>query len=313
MTEQTMVVDVVGTVGLPDATYLAQLLVNGVVLGGLYVLLAVGLTLIFGVMHILNLAHGDLMMAGAYLTVVLVGLTPLHPLALLPGVMLAGFVAGAVLHKVAFEPVLDDPVINQLLLSFGLAISIEAVLSFLFGVSSKSITIDGFGTGIVWIGDVFVQQIKLVMLAVSAILLLSVYLLLYKTKIGMQIRAAAQDSTAARVVGIDVERIYLIVMGLGAALAFAAGTLIAMYLPFGPFDGVHFVLIGLVVVAVGGLGSMKGAVVAGLMMALIESFSTIWVSQSLARGVLFVLFLGVILVHPRGLFGSISHGKGLYD
>lgn len=308
-----MVVDVVGAVSLPDATYLVQLIVNGIVLGGLYVLLAVGLTLIFGVMHILNLAHGDLMMAGAYLTVFLVGLLPVHPLALLPVIMLVGFVAGAVLHKVAFEPVLDDPVINQLLLSFGLAISIEAVLSFLFGVSSKSVNVDGFGTGIVWIGDVFVQQIKLIMLAISAALLVLLYLLLYRTKIGMQIRASAQDSTAARVVGIDVERIYVIVMGLGAALAFAAGTLIAMYMPFGPFDGVHFVLIGLVIVAIGGLGSMRGAVVAGLLMALIESLSTIWIPQSLARGVLFLLFLGVILVHPQGLFGSITHGKGLYD
>lgn len=302
-----------GLSSLPDVTYFVQLVVNGIALGGLYVLLAVGLTLIFGVMHILNLAHGDLMILGAYLTVVLAGVVPVHPLLLLPPIMAIGFVAGAALQKVAFEPVLDDPVINQLLLSFGLAISIEAVLAFVFGVSSKSVSVEGFGTGIVTVEGVFIQEIKLVMLGISAALLVALYALLYRTKIGLMIRAAAQDKTAARIVGIDIERTYLVVMGLGSALAAAAGVLLSLYIPFSPFDGVHYILIGLIIVAIGGLGSMKGAVAAGILMALIESLSTIWVSLSLAKGVLFLLFLGVILVRPRGLYGSISHGKGLYD
>lgn len=298
---------------MPDPTYIAQLVLSGLLLGGLYALLAVGLTLIYGVMHFINLAHGDFMIVGAFVTYVLWNALGLHPLLILPIVMVIGFIFVIPIHKTIFEPILDDSVINQLLLTFGLAIMLEALLSFLFGLNSRGVQVEGFASSTLEIGGVFLPMMRILVFVFALVILTALYLFLHYTHIGMGIRATSQDPTAAQVVGVDIDRIQLLVMGIGSALAFGSGALLATILSFEPFSGLTYILIAFAVVSVGGLGSMAGALVAGLVLAIFQTVSTIWVPSSIGNAILFLVFLIMLLVRPEGLFGSIEHGRGLYD
>jgi len=296
-----------------EVTYLVQLIASGLLLGGLFALLAVALTLIYGVMHLINLAHGDFMIVGAYLTFVLWGALNVHPLLLLPIVMGAGFLFAIPVHKLTIEPIIDDTVINQLLLTFGLAISIEAVLSLIFSTTFRSVQVEGFGSGALQIGPIFLPKMRLIVFVFSILILGLLYVFLHKTKMGMAVRATSQDYTAASIVGVDIDRIYLIVMGIGTAIAFGSGLLLSTVTSFVPFSGLTYILIAFAVVSVGGLGSIGGALVAGLILGVIESVVTAWVPSSAGRMALFAVFLLMLLIRPRGLFGSIEHARGLYD
>lgn len=294
-----------------DLAYVGQLLISGLLQGGVFALLAVGLTLIFGVMHFINLAHGDFMIVGAYLTFVVWGAFGLHPLLALPLVVAAGFLLVLPVHRFVFEPVLEDPVINQLLLTFGLAFLLEGILAYQFGLSSRFIRIDGFGSGVFEVGGLTVAKIRVIAFVAAVIALGALYVFLKRTRIGMGIRATAQNRTAASVVGVDTGRIYYVVMGLGTALAFGSGVLLAAIRPFNPFTGLVFVLLAFAIISIGGLGSMAGALIAGLAIGVFESLSVLMVSPSMARGLTFLLFIVVLLVRPEGLFGSMEQDRGL--
>lgn len=294
-----------------DATYLGQLIVSGILQGGVLALLAVGLTLIFGVMHFINLAHGDFMIVGAYLTFVIWSSLSIHPLVALPLVMVVGFVAVLPVQRFVFDPVLDAPVINQLLLTFGLAFLLEGVMTYQFGLSTRFIRIQGFGSGVEQVAGLTLPRIRIVAFVAAIVALALLYVFLKRTRVGMGIRATAQDRTAASVVGVDTDRIYYVVMGLGTALAFGSGALLATIRPFDPFTGLVFVLLAFAIISIGGLGSMAGALVAGLAIGIFESVSVLWVSPSLSRGLTFALFIVVLLLRPEGLFGSMEHEGGL--
>lgn len=294
-----------------DYTYLGQLLVSGVLQGGVLALLAVGLTLIFGVMHFINLAHGDFMIVGAYLTFVAWSATNVHPLVVAPLVILAGFALVMPVHRFVFEPVLEDPVINQLLLTFGLAFLLEGLLAYQFGLTSRTIRVRGFGSGVFDVAGLTIPKMRVIAFVAAIVALALLYVFLMRTRIGMGIRATAQDRTAASVVGVDTDRIYYVVMGLGSALAFGSGALLAMISPFTPFTGLVYVLLAFAIISIGGLGSMAGALVAGLAIGVFESLSVYAVSPSLARGLTFLLFIVVLLIRPEGLFGSMQQERGL--
>lgn len=294
-----------------DYTYIGQLLVSGLLQGGVFALLAVGLTLIFGVMHFINLAHGDFMIVGAYLTFLVWSSFSVHPLLVLPVVVLAGFVLVLPVHRFVFEPVLEDPVINQLLLTFGLAFLLEGLLAYQFGLSSRFIRVEGFGAGVFQVAGLTIPKIRVVAFVAAVLALVVLYAFLMRTRLGMGIRATAQDRTAASVVGVDTDRMYYVVMGLGTALAFGSGALLATISPFTPFTGLVYVLLAFAIISIGGLGSMIGALVAGLAIGVFESLSVLMVSPSLARGLTFLLFIVVLLIRPEGLFGSMEQERGL--
>jgi branched-chain amino acid transport system permease protein len=280
-----------------------QSILSGILVGGVYALIGVGLTIIFGVMRVINFAHGDLLMVGMYLTYfifTLLGIDPFLSIVLVGPIM---FLFGAFLQKVFINRVLGALPQNQILLTIGLGLVMSNAVMMLFTSDYKILTTT-YSSSSVSLGGISISMPLLVSFLITAALTAALYWFLIKTDTGQAIRATAQDREAAQLMGIDVSRMSVLATGLGAALAGTAGALISPTYYIFPQVGGTFTLKAFVIVVLGGMGSIVGATLGGVVVGVAESMSAVYISSGLKELFVFVLFLLVLLFRPAGLLGK---------
>jgi branched-chain amino acid transport system permease protein len=286
-----------------------QSAVSGLLIGGLYGLIALGLALSFGVLKVLNVAHGELVMLGGYVTFFLVAVVGLDPFLSLPLVFLVLFGLGGLLYLLLFRFVvrydIEVRIKNSLLISFGLVLILQAVAVTFFSGDNRTIVTD-YSSFAITIESIRIPFIRLAGLIVAVILAVGLQLLLDRTMFGQAVRATSEDWSLATLTGIDVRKIYLITFALSAALAGVAGTLIALGFSVSPSIGLGWTLKALIVVVLAGLGSMRGLIVAGMLLGLAEGLASVYLGGTYREIVALVAFLLVLLVRPQGLFGRSS-------
>ena len=276
-----------------------EAVVNGLLLGGIYALAALGLSLVFGIMDVVNLAHGHMLMVGAYLAIVLLaatGITPLVGMFLAMGVL---FVFGVALQKVLLERVVGEGIEQPIIVLFGLALVLQNVARILLSGDARTADI-GIPRG--WFDLGFLSFERTVTFVVAVVLVALTWAFLQYTRTGQAIRATAQNPDAARHMGIDTDRIYVLTLGIGTALAGAAGALLAMLFPITPFVGWSYLLKTFAVVVLGGVGSIPGTLVGGLVIGVSENLGDLYLGYR--NVVSLLIFLVVLLVRPQGLFGT---------
>ncbi len=288
---------------------MGQQIVNGLFLGSIYALFALGYTLVFGVLDILNLAHQAVFMICAYAALVLVAHLHMPMVAAFPVAVLAGGLLGMLVDRVAFRPLRgrSDSNIAGLISSIALATILEAVVSQIFGPDVERFPFGTVPTRTLKIGDAVVSELQLVIIAIAVAMLVGLTWLLRRTLLGRRIRAVAESPRAAKVLGVDVDRIISASFFLSSALGAAAGVLFGLaFNNVAPDMGRSVELKGLAVIVLGGMGSMPGAALAGLALGLLEVFTVATIGSSYRDVVAFgVLFL-VLVLRPRGLFGSAA-------
>jgi len=285
---------------------LAQQLILGLMLGGLYGLAAAGLSLVFGVLKVLNVAHGELIMLGGYLAFWLFELLGLDPFLSLLLVIPLSAVGGAVLYGGLFRFIVrfgeETRIKNSLLVGFGLALTLHALAVRLFTADERSIT-TAYGSRPLVLGGVVVPLGRLLSLAVALGLIALLHRFLHHARWGQAIRATAEDWEAALLLGIDVRRAYVLAFALGTALAGAAGSLVSVGYSISPAIGLEWTLKALVVIVLAGLGSVFGTFVAGVVLGCAEAVSATLLGGAYREVLGLLLFFCVLAARPEGLFG----------
>jgi branched-chain amino acid transport system permease protein len=285
---------------------LAQQLLLGVLIGGLYGLAAAGLSLVFGVLKVLDVAHGELIMLGGYMAFFVVAGFGLDPFASLLLVIPLSLLLGVALYWGLFGFVVradeETRVKNSLLIGFGLALALHALAVRLWTADERSI-ITPWGGAVISVGGLSIPVVRLLSLAVAIALIGGLHLLLARWRWGKAIRATAEDWQAALLTGIDVRRAYLLAFAIGTGLAGAAGTLVTIGYSVSPSIGLEWTLKALIVVVLAGLGSMMGTFVGGLLLGVAEAASAAVFGGPYREVVGLVIFVVVLVVRPRGLFG----------
>ncbi len=287
------------------STLVWQAVVSGMLIGGVYALVALGLTLVFGVLRIINFAHGTLMMLGMYATFFLYSLGGLDPYLSVLLVGPAFFLVGVVLERGLIEPNLAAPESNQLLLTLGVALFLENAALVAFSPDYRSIRLPWASRALL-LGDAVVNVPRLIAFGCSIALAVALWLFLKYTDVGKAIRAAAEEREGALLVGIDIRRLYAVAFGLGSAVVAVAGSLVVPFLYVAPDVGEVFNIVAFVVVVLGGMGSFVGALLGGFLVGLAESLGAAFLAGSLKQLPMFVLFVLVLLFRPTGLFGRRS-------
>lgn len=293
-----------------------QALVTGLLVGGVLSLVAMGLTLIFGVLDIINFAHGTLMTVGMYITFILFDRYGVDPYVSIFITTPALFILGIFVQRFIIHPARNAPAHNQLLLTLGVAILLENIMLILFTGTPRSIRLD-YGRGLTSIGPFMIDfplhlfgttitLSKLTAFIFSLILAALLYLLLQKTDLGKAIRATAQDKDGASLVGINVDRINLITFGLGTACVGAASSLVLPFLFVSPVAGNIFNITAFIVVVIGGMGSIPGALLGGMIIGLTQELAIVFLPSSTKLLGVFIVFILVLLFKPEGLFGGRS-------
>jgi len=273
-----------------------------VLFGGVFSLMAVGLTLIFGVMRVVNFAHGDMMVWGMYLAWLMATRGGIDPYVGFVVCAAALFVLGFVVQRVLVQRIVDAPHEMQILLMLGVALVLENTALLAFGPEPQRVR-SALAQSTVWLGPVFVDVARLIAFGVAVVLTLLLSLFLFRTHLGRSIRAAADNTYGALVIGTDVRRVYAVAFGVGAACVGAAGALVAPLLPFQPPTGLPLSVASFNIVIIGGMGSLLGAFVGGLLVAVAESLGAIFLKPSLKELVSFSLLVLILLFRPAGLFG----------
>jgi len=281
-----------------------DLTVSAVLLAGLYATMAYGLGIIYGVLRVVNLAHGGVIMAGAYLGWVLHGRLGLDPYLSSPIVVAAAYLLGMFMYKALVRHLPRGPAGGpaSLLLLFGFWLVLRNVAYLLFTGNDQSIT-TAWSTRSVILLDAHISVSRLAVLAVGVVVPLALHLFLRRTYLGRAIRAVAQNPDSCTLVGVDVERIYSITFGIGTSLAGLAGLLSATIFAFNPGSGSGELLKSFVVVVLGGMGSVLGTGIAALILAVVEVFAILVLPSYLTAAVGFVMLVLVLVFRPGGLFG----------
>ena len=284
-------------------TVLLQSLISGILIGGVYALIGIGLTIIFGVMRVINFAHGDIMMIGMYLTYNLFTLLGIDPFASVLITIPLMFLFGGFLQKVFINRVLNSLPQNQILLTIGLGLIMSNTMMLIYTSDYKILT-TSYSSSSVNIFGISVSEPLAISFVITAVITALLYWFLLKTDTGQAIRATAQDREAAQLMGINVKRMSIIAFGLGAALAGTAGALISPTYYIFPQIGSTFTLKAFVITVLGGMGSIVGATLGGVIIGIAESMSAVYISSGWKDVVVFVLFLLVLLFKPAGLMGK---------
>jgi branched-chain amino acid transport system permease protein len=279
-----------------------QLLINGLLLGGAYAIISISLTLIFGVVRVVNFAHGELLMVGLYATWLITSYTGLHPYATVIPVAILLFAIGALMQRFVIQPLLTAEPHIQIFATVGVSTALLNLALMVFGADVR--TVDAkVGAAAFQVGPISIVTGQLVTFVVAIIVAVGFHQLLQRTFVGRGFRALAQNRSAAALMGVNVNKAYVLIFGLGAALLGLAATLLAVQYPVFPTVGQYFVLTAFVVVVLGGLGSLPGAVVGSLFIGLIDSLAGYYVGSDLKEVVYFVIFLVILTLRPTGLFG----------
>jgi branched-chain amino acid transport system permease protein len=284
---------------------LPQVLIDSLLLSGLYTLLAVGLSLGFGVTRIINFAHGEFVMLGAYAAFWLFTLYGVDPLLSLPLIVVGGYLLGWIVFKITVEKVLNAPHLNQILLLFGIHLSLQNIAVVLWTGDIRS-AMPTYAISTWVLGDVFVIHGRLIAFAVAAIMIGGLMAWLKWTENGRAVRAVSQNRDAAVLMGINPVRMYALSFAASSALAAATGVIVSFMINITPFMGFSILLKALAIVILGGLGSIGGTIVGAAILAFSETSVSYYVPEGSgwAEGVAFALIVAILVVRPRGIAGE---------
>jgi branched-chain amino acid transport system permease protein len=290
-------------VNVPDLHALLQAMSSGLLLGGLYALGALGLSLVLGVMRLVNLVHGELVVLGSYLGYVALDAAGLDPLLALPLVFIAVAAAGYPLHRLLLAPVSRSGDEAPLLTTFALSIIAQNLFIQVFSGDTRALDRPYTRTTI-HVAGLAVPTVYLVGFVISLAVTAGVHLLVNRTGFGRRLRAGAEDPLAAAIVGVDVGRVHGLTYALGAGLAASGGVLVALCFSFTPTSGTDHLLVGFTVVVLGGLGSVFGTFAGGMTLGVLQAIGAVTFGDGYRTFVGLVLFLVILAVRPQGLFRS---------
>jgi branched-chain amino acid transport system permease protein len=279
-----------------------QQILNGLAIGSVYTLVALGLTVVFGILGIAHFAHGSLAMFGGYLTFVFSTSMGLSFFASIAMAMPVGAVMGMLIERLAYRPVRDAPHINAFIIALGLTMMLEGGNLLLFG--ADQVIIQTPYQQVFDFGGIFGAQLRMVVIVTAVTLVAVVTLLLLKTKTGKSVRAVAQNRHAAVLMGVNVNFVSSVVFAISSALGVAAGALIGALLALAPGVGESFAVKGFAVLILGGLGSLPGAILGGLVLGVSESLAAGFLSSAYKDVISFLIMILVLLVMPQGLMGK---------
>ena len=286
-----------------DLTILGAAAINGLLIGGIYTLVASGLTLIYGVLHIITFAHGSMLMLamfGVYYLLMKLGIDPYMSLIIMVPAM---YLLGYLLYKLLIGRLAQGKDENILLITLGLSILIENLALMFFKGDTRTISVS-YSDTMVELGPTLVSLPKIISFGAAMALCVALGLFIQRTDTGKAIRAVAKERVGARLVGIDVERIFAISFGIGLATLGAAACLLMPIFYVSPTTGHVFVMVAFTVVVLGGMGSFLGAVIGGLIVGLTESFGGLFLGESLGQIGISLIFILILLFRPSGLFGA---------
>ncbi len=278
-----------------------QVVISGLLAGALYSMVALGLALIFGVMRVINIAHGTLLMLGAYTTFWWFRLLGINPyLSLLVALPLMFFL-GMLLQRTLVTRVVNAPELSSLLLTFGISIALVNMAQLAFTSDVRSVE---FLTGAFLVGPFALSKSRLVAFAFAVAITAVAFWFLQKTKLGKAIRATSQSSEVAMICGVNVRRIHLFAFGIASALAAAGGSLVAVVVAIQPEMGQVYTFKSFLVIVLGGAGNYPGALLGGMLLGLVEQLSSLYLTTQLSEAVAYVLLVLVLLLRPTGLLGG---------
>jgi branched-chain amino acid transport system permease protein len=280
----------------------AQVVVNGLLLGGTYALVAIGLTLIFGVVRVVNFAQGEFLMIGMYLAFwifVFRGIDPYLGVFIVAPIV---FLLGLLVHRAVIRPFLAAPSNSLILVTFGLSIILQNGALLAWKSDPRAVE-TAYSNAAFAIGEVSVSVPRLVILAVALAIVAALYFVLEHTYWGMAMAAVAQDRKAATLMGVNIHRVYMLAFGLGVGLEALAGSLLIPVYAVTPSTGGTFTIVAFVVVVLGGMGNVLGAMLAGLIVGLVEALSGFFISPQLQGALYYLIFVGILVARPQGLLG----------
>jgi len=283
------------------AGMIGQVVVSGILSGGLYAMVALGLALIFGVMRVINIAHGPLLMLGAYATFFLYDRLGMNPFLTVPLSMAALFVVGMLLQRSLIFRVVDAPELSSLLLTFGISIALVNLAQLAFTSDLRAVE---YITGAWLVGGLALSKPRVIAFAFAAGVTALAFVFLQRTRLGKAIRATSQSREVAMVCGVDVARIHMITFGLASALAAAGGSLLAVIVAIQPEMGQVWTFKSFLVIVLGGAGNYPGALLGGMLLGLVEQLASLFLTTQLSEVVAYVLLVLVLLVRPTGLLGG---------
>lgn len=287
---------------MPNLSLFLSQLFNGLALGTLLALISTGLTIILGTLGVLNFAHGALFMVGAYVGYVVMQHTHSFALAVSAGALFV-LVLGIVIERVLVRLYYERPPEDQILMTFGLGIVIVETVRLLFSGVSRRMPVPEWGQGIVNMGFLIYPKYRVLVMAIIAATLLILYLVLYRTRLGLVVRAGIEDQLMVSMLGLNVRRTFMIVFGLGAMAAGYAGAIDAPIVSVTPNMGESILVESFVVVVIGGLGSFPGAILGGLIAGEIISLTSMF-NPAYSQVMLYAVMALVLVLRPQGLFGT---------
>lgn len=286
-----------------------QQLINGLALGSVYALLALGYTMVYGIIQLINFAHGEIYMLGAFAGFYCATTLNLPLVPTLLAAMATSALAGIIIEKVAYKPLRNSPRITLLITAIGVSLLLQNSMRVLVGANPKPFP-DLIKAGYLEIGALHIEWKTLLMFAVSAILVLLLQFIVFKTKVGKAMRAASFDIEAASLMGINVNNTISLTFAIGSALAGIAGVLVAISYPsITPYMGVMPGLKAFVAAVLGGIGSIPGALLGGLSIGLLETLSKAYISTTFSDAIVFGILIVILLIKPSGLLGKVTREK----
>jgi branched-chain amino acid transport system permease protein len=286
-------------------TQFLQAIVSGILVGGVLGLVSMGLSLVFGVVRIINFAHGELVMLamyGTYLLYTAVRIPPPFSILIVAPLL---FAFGVLLYRVLFEPVVlgSTELLPQLSLTVGISFALQTIAQWVFSPTQRSIQMS-WTTTYYDVGDVFINQAQVIAFFVSLAVSLLLWLFLARTDLGRAMRAIVDDREVAQMMGINSRRIYAIAVGTSAALAAVGGNILMTYYPTFPHVGLQFLPLAFVAVVMGGMGNVLGAFLGGIIVGIVQQVTGVYVAFQLQNAGLLLVFIAVLLLRPSGLFGK---------
>ncbi len=286
-------------------TPLLQAVLSGILLGGIIGLVSMGLSLVFGVMRIVNFAHGELVVLGMYGAFVLYTGLGLNPALAIPVVTPLLFLFGVLLYVLLFERIVTTAtdLLPQLSLTIGLSFLLQTVMQMVFSPTQKSVT-TSWTTTYYHLGELFMSEAQVIAFVVSTVVMVTLWLFLTRTDFGRSMRAMVDDNDVARMMGISSRKVYAIATGISAGLAGLGGIILITYYPVTPTTGLLFLPLAFVAVVLGGMGNVLGAFVGGIIIGVVQQLTAVYVAYQLQNAGLLVVFIAVLLLRPAGLFGK---------
>lgn len=279
-----------------------QIVMTGILLGGIYAVISIGLSLIFGVMRIINFAHGEFLMISMYGAFWAFQLLDLHPYVSAVIVAPVAFVIGALIYKTLIHPAMKRGASVVVLATVGLSLVLQNLALFLWKSDFRTVPVPIAGMN-VQIGSIYIPLSSLVAFIVASLITIILWTFLNKSQVGRSIRATTQDKQAAQLMGINVQKTFLLTFGLGSALVAVGGSLITPIFTIFPAIGVNMVMLCFVIVVLGGLGSIPGAWLGGIIIGLIDAIAGYYFSAEIKQILFFVIFIAIMIIKPAGLLG----------